>query len=225
MKQFVSVYLPAILFIGVCIALMLWPAPIAYLRTFIEGHTFASYIAFVALIFTATVLMPVTAMPIVPVVAPIFGPFLTGVLSIVGWTTGAAVAFLLSRRFGRPLLARYVALSQLDEALERIPPETRFMTIVLIRMTLPVDIMSYALGLVRAIPFVPYLVATAIGVTWFSFAFAYAGDAFFTRDHTALIAVGVSSLVLFVGCWVLLVHHARRHARPRTDSADTNQVC
>lgn len=214
MKQFVGVYLPALLFVVVCLGLVFWPAPIAYLRNFIEGHTVASYAAFVALIFVATVLMPVTAMPVVPVVAPVFGPFLTGVLSVLGWTAGAAVAFLLARRFGRPLLARYVPLGQLDTALERIPPETRFMTIILIRMTLPVDIMSYALGLVRAVPFVPYLIATAIGVTWFSFAFAYAGNAFFTMNRPLLLVVGSTSLVLFIVCWVLLLRSARRHAAP-----------
>lgn len=224
MKQFISVYLPALLFIGVCLVLALWPAPIAYLRTFIEGHTFASYAAFVGLIFAATVLMPVTAMPVVPVVAPIFGPFLTGVLSVIGWTTGAAVAFLIARRFGRPLLSRYVPLNQLDDALARIPPETRFMTIVLIRMTLPVDIMSYALGLVVAIPFVPYLIATTVGVTWFSFAFAYAGNALFTMNRSVLVLVVLTSLALFVACWVLLLRRARRHIHMGETETDSKHV-
>jgi len=211
MGRILGVYLPAAVFVGVCILFALWPAPIYHLRVFIEGHTFASYVVFVFMLFVATVFMPVTIMPVIPVVAPIFGPFLTGVLSVIGWTAGAAVAFLLARAFGRPILERFVPLQKLDEAIAKVPPETRFFTIILIRMTLPVDIMSYALGLSASIAFWPYLAATALGVTWFSFAIAYMGDAFFSQNKFVLLAVGVSSLVLFVLSWAILIRHTKRH--------------
>lgn len=211
MGRILGIYLPAAVFVGMCILFALWPAPIYHLRVFIEGHTLASYSVFVLLLFVATVCMPVTIMPIIPVVAPIFGPFLTGVLSVIGWTAGAAVAFLIARTFGRPILERFVPLRKLDEAIAKVPPETRFFTIVLIRMTLPVDIMSYAIGLSTSIAFWPYLAATVIGVTWFSFAIAYMGDAFFSQNKFVLITVAATSLVLFVLSWAILIRHTRRH--------------
>lgn len=213
MNSTFGVYLSLGLFLGACAVLVFWQTPVMYLRGLIIGHDVASYSVFVLLLVGATVFMPVSVLPLIHVVAPIFGPFLTGVLSIIGWTLGAAGAFGIARWCGRPLLERFMSLAKVDRAVAHISSETRFLTIVLLRMTLPVDIVSYALGLSRSVAFAPYIVATIIGVSYFSFAFAYLGDALFAK-HTGFAALlGGGSLVLFLVCWAILIRHMRTHKR------------
>ena len=62
------------------------------------------------------------------------------------------------------------------EKFERlIPEENIFWSIVFFRMAIPVDILSYLLGLFSHIKFRTYALATVIGVIPFAFVFAYAG--------------------------------------------------
>lgn len=213
MTQQWNIYLSLGLFLGASIVLVFWQMPVVYLRGLIIGHDVASYSVFVLLLVGATVFMPVSALPLIPVAAPLFGPFLTGVLSIIGWTLGAAGAFGVARWCGRPLLERCMPLAKIDAAVARISPETRFLTIVLLRMTLPVDITSYALGLSRSIAFTPYIAATVIGVSYFSFAFAYLGDALFAQRTGFAALLGGVSLALFLICWTILIRHMRTHKK------------
>lgn len=76
-------------------------------------------------------------------------------------------------------------------------------------MVVPVDIASYALGLVKGIGFFEYMITTIIGVAYFSFVFAYLSSAVFAGDILFFSALGVVSAVLFYGCWAILMRHAR----------------
>ncbi len=85
------------------------------------------------------------------------------------------------------------------EALEkRIPKRNIFWLVVLWRMAVSVDVLSYVLGLVSKISFQDYVLATAIGVTPFGFFFAYAGilPAWY-QVVVLLMATGVLALVLY----------------------------
>lgn len=210
MQRFLTTYLPVILFVGAMIALYVWDAPLAYLTDLTHAHAGVSHLAFVLLLFIATVFAPITVLPMVPVLAPVFGPFVTGVLSIIGWTSGAMVAFLISRHFGRPIAQQFISLSELDKAIGHIPENTRFFMIVLLRMAIPVDAMSYALGLVRTISFWNYTIATMIGVAWFSFIFAYAGTAYLDSQWALLIGISAVSIVLFLASWFILLRHYKK---------------
>jgi len=159
---------------------------------------------YVLLLTLAIVLMPVTVMPLIPVAAAVIGPLPTAILSVIGWTLGGAIAFLISRSIGRPVLGRFISLEKVDALANRFPADTRFLVIVLLRMTLPVDVVSYALGLSTTIGFWEYTAATFIGVIWFSFAFAYAGDALLQGNLPLVIELIGLSLVIFVGSWYLI---------------------
>jgi len=50
-----------------------------------------------------------------------------------------------------------------------------FWTVALLRIIVPVDILSYAIGLFSEMNSTPFFFATLIGVTPFAFIFAYAG--------------------------------------------------
>ena len=102
------------------------------------------------------------------------------------------------------MLSRFVSLEKLDSLVELFPKDTRFLVVVLLRLTLPVDLVSYALGLTKTLGFVEYSLGTLVGVTWFSFAFAYLGDALLSGNMPLLIELGGASLVIFLTGWYLL---------------------
>lgn len=203
-SRIITTYIPAALFVAVSIALFFWREPVMHLTTFVEGNTLVSYVTFVLLLASATVFMPVTVLPAIPMMAPVFGPFVTGVLSIVGWTLGAVGAFLIARHLGRPVLGAFTPLEKLDRMAARVPDRAHFFVVVLLRMTFPVDIMSYVIGIVSPIKLIPYTIATIIGVSWFSFAFAYLGNAIFMGDMLTVQVFAAISVVVFLAGWYTL---------------------
>lgn len=202
-------YAPIIGFIAMCAVLTLWDAPVIYLTALLSGMGPAAYIAFVLLLVLAVVFAPLTVMPLIPMAAMTLGPLATALLSIVGWTLGAVISFLIARYVGRPFFARFVSLDAIDAFTASLPPRTRFLAIVLVRLTTPVDIASYALGLAKGIGLIEYTLATAIGVTWFSFAFAYLGEALIEGNMLLLTQLGIASALVFGGAGYLLKKRSR----------------
>ncbi len=120
----------------------------------------------------------------------LFGTFWGGLLSWISVLVSAALCFGLARRWGRPLVERVVSPRALRRAdglflrhgafavlLARLLPFTAF------------DLLSFAAGL-TPMRLLPFLVATAIGMTPAIFLMAWAGD------------LGESSPRAFVG-WTL----------------------
>ncbi|HET9641417.1 MAG TPA: VTT domain-containing protein, partial [Candidatus Paceibacterota bacterium] len=93
----------------------------------------------------------------------------------VGWTIGASVAFSIARRYGLPLVIRLVGERRAVDFRDRVPRTNLFASVILLRMLVPVDLLSYALGLFTDMSWRSYVVATALGVAPFGFYFAYAG--------------------------------------------------
>jgi uncharacterized membrane protein YdjX (TVP38/TMEM64 family) len=172
----------------------------------IDALGYLGYVFYITILVMAVVCAPVMVLPIIPLASQAFGPFLTGVLSVIGWTIGSVIAFSLARYGARPLLLRVVSLDRIEATAAKISPTTQFWGIVLMRHLLPVDVLSYALGLIPSIRFSTYLSATFFGVIWFSFAFAYLGEAMITQNiHMFTLFGGLSLAVLLIG-WYLLRH-------------------
>lgn len=187
------------------IGLLFWDAPIAYLSGLIGDNVVLSSFVFVVLLTLATVLAPIAILPAIPAIAVMMGPFLTGVLSVIGWTLGSVIAFLIARYAGKPLLERFFSFETIKKYEHMIPEDAQFITIVILRMLVPADILSYALGLTSTIRLWKYTLATLIGVSWFSFAFAYLGEAFYTNNINLLIVVIGGSLVVSLLGWYLIL--------------------
>lgn len=205
MKRLLVLVLPGVLFAFVALLLFQQDAFMDAATRFIKGdHLLISYIAFVLLLTIAVVCMPFTILPLVPLAASVFGPFVTSLLSIVGWTLGSIIAFLIARYLGRPFLQRFVSLDKLDEFVEMIPENAHFFFIVLLRLCLPIDLMSYALGLTKSLGFVQYSAATFVGVLWTSFSLPYLGTAILNGNMKVMLGLATVSLVIFVLGWYLL---------------------
>ena len=136
----------------------------------------------------ATVIAPLSFLPALPIAVTLWGSFIAALLSIIAWTLGAAIAYIIARRFGRPLVEHLVGKSRLEYFSRFLPTRYLFLAVVFLRMALPVDLLSYVLGLFNIMRFWPYVGATIIGITPFAFVFAYLADVPILFQFGALIA-------------------------------------
>lgn len=206
-----AAYIGGILMLVVSAASFFWDTPVRLLSDLVGEDIRTASVLFVFIMFLATVVAPLTTLPLVPLIAPVLGPFTTGLLSIIGWTLGAVVAFLIARHAGRPLLGKLISLEAIAQYETYIPQHARFWVIVMLRMMIPVDILSYALGLLSTVPLLEYTVATVIGISWFAFAFAYLGDAAIEQNYVLFAAIGALSLIILVFGWGYVLQRIRKN--------------
>ena len=80
-----------------------------------------------------------------------------------------------SRRFGKPFVEKVFSLDKLHSFENYFTNKNLFWTVVFLRMIMPVDVLSYALGLFSKIRAKSFFLSTLIGVTPFAFIFSYTG--------------------------------------------------
>jgi len=151
---------------------------------------------YVAITVLAIVVAPVSSLPLLPLAVGIFGWVGGALLSVVGWFIGATIAFELSRAYGKALLGRFVDIKPVETVTRQIPESYGFFGLVLLRMSVPVDILSYALGLFTTVPRRLYYLSTLVGIIPFAFIFAYVGSLSPILQLSAFLLAGT---VIFVG--------------------------
>jgi len=122
------------------------------------------------------VIAPINILPAIAIASVLWGWFTAAILTIIGWTIGAYIAFSLARRFGVPLITRFIKLDKLHEYEKKVDEDHIFWSIIVLRIVLPADLLSYALGLFSKIKTRKYILATAIGVTPLAFILSYLGS-------------------------------------------------
>ena len=143
------------------------------LRSAIILQGISGSIIYILIMITAVVVAPFETLPLLPVAVTIWGANLAAVFTIIGWSIGALIAFSLARSFGQRLVCRLASKYDIEEWKKLLPEKNIFWLIVLTRIVLPVDIISYAVGLFTKIHWLPYLSATLLGIIPFAFIFAY----------------------------------------------------
>lgn len=110
----------------------------------------------------------------VPLAANAFGPILTAIYSIIGWLVGSIIAFYLARRYGYGEIKESKICKKIESIERDMSQKKRYLLIILLRMSLPADVLSYALGLFSTISYSTFIGTTLIGITPFAFLFSYA---------------------------------------------------
>ncbi|NQV93119.1 TVP38/TMEM64 family protein [Candidatus Kaiserbacteria bacterium] len=186
-------------------------------REYVEGLLGDSKITvgmmYILIVITTTIFAPFAGLPLAPTTSIIIGPFLTAVCGVFGWTIGAVVAFFISRHLARPFLGRFVDLSRVEKYEKYIPEKHIFLWLVFLRIIVPVDILSYAIGLTRRIRFGEYVISTFIGVIPFSFIWAYSGYALIERDYAMFSIFSGAGLLLF---FMSLMYYYTRRSEKQT---------
>jgi len=166
--------------VGFIIALFILSSYIANLYIDeLKDFAFSNYktgvLVYIFIFTLSIVIAPISSLPLIPLASNVWGWQLAAIYSVVGWTIGDIIAFLLSRKYGKPLIKKLISLKEVERAEKFIPEHHIFISVVLLRMTLPSDGLSYALGLFSNIKFKTYVLATIIGSLPFAFVFAYLG--------------------------------------------------
>lgn len=162
------------------------------LYSLVADHAVTGILTYIALATLTTVVAPLSSAPLIPLASAMWGPIATAIASIIGWLLGSVIAFMLARKYGKSIVERLAPNTDIDAWQERIPERNLFWTIVLLRMAVPVDALSYALGLFSSVTPLTYTLATLIGITPFAFVWAYVGALPFTTQ----LAVGIIGLAL-----------------------------
>jgi len=132
-------------------------------------------IAYIFIVILAIVIAPISTVPLIPIASGLWGWFTAAILSIIGWAIGAQIAFHIARYFGKPLVEKFISIDKLTRFEGRFSKQNMFWTVVFLRIVIPVDILSYAIGLFSNIKSSIYFFATVIGILPFAFVLAYAG--------------------------------------------------
>ncbi|MCK4540095.1 TVP38/TMEM64 family protein [Candidatus Parcubacteria bacterium] len=128
---------------------------------------------FILVIMAAVVIAPFETLPLLPVAASFWGPNKAAFYAIIGWTFGSIIAFYIARVFGEKLVCKFANKIDIDKWRGKLPKKNLFWLVIFARFVLPVDIISYVVGLFTKMPFKWYLLATIIGITPFAFIFSY----------------------------------------------------
>ena len=139
------------------------------------GNDFRGVLIYILITIFAIVFAPVSMMPLIPVASNLYGVFYAAIINIVGWTIGSFIVFFICRRYGISIIKKFVSLEKIYKWEKRIPKKNVFVTLILLRMSVPVDILSYALSLLTKIDFKIYALTTIIGIIPFAFVFSYLG--------------------------------------------------
>ena len=145
------------------------------IKLFVTNDGPLGMIGYVFITIVAVVIAPISTLPLIPLAGILWGWIITALLSIIGWVIGSQVAFLLARKYGKPLIKKLVSLEKLEKIEKSLPERNIFWVVVLLRMTVPVDVLSYALGLFSNMTTTSYFFATLLGVAPFAFIFSYTG--------------------------------------------------
>jgi len=165
------------------------------------GKNIWGIVIYVLIIIIAIVIAPISSIPLLPVVSNIWGWKIAAAVSVVGWTIGSMLAFLIARVYGVRIVKRLVSLEGIHRLENKIPKEHLFLSVVFLRIVIPVDILSYALGLFSKIKFWPYTIATFIGVIPATVILAVLGTIPFIYQLIALLIVGI----LVVSSWIIQI--------------------
>lgn len=167
-----------------------------YLQSFIKKFPILGVLIYLFGLIVATVMGPVTLLPALPLAVTLWGPFLTAVLTSIGWTIGAIIAFNISKKYGRNVVNKFISDKQLRWIEGRIPSHNLFIAVIIFRIAVPVDFVSYALGLFTDMKLRSYTIATFVGTLPLCLALSYSVE----LPNNIKIWVAVAGVVLlFLG--------------------------
>jgi len=192
------------LFILVSLPFFFWDSQFDFLKEFLKSNPYYAPAIFIAVEILSIVVAPVVTLPLIPFMVGLIGSLATAIYATIGWTVGAIIAFLIARHFGRPLISKFVSLETIEKYEQRVSENTQFISLVLIRMVLPIDVISYAYGFFSGIAFWKYALATLIGTIPLTFVIAYAGGALISGQFSDLIYILVFGLIIFLVSWSVL---------------------
>ncbi len=158
------------------------------------NHGLKGMIIFVFFTITTVVIAPVSTIPLIPLAAQSWGWMNAALLTITGWGFGSTIAFFLGRRYGLKIIKKLIPIKKMQEFEKYIFKDNLFWSIVFLRVVLPVNLLSYYLGIFSKIDFKRYLLATLTGLIPLALLISYAGTLPWYLQSLALATI----LIIFI---------------------------
>ncbi len=165
-------FIGILIFIGVSFIIQ---RNIESFQNLLQDYKTAGIFIYILLGILSTVFAPLTSVPLIPLASNLYGWFLTGVYSIIGWFIGSLIAFYIARKYGKPYVKKLVSLNEIRGLEKTVSKKRKFWGLIFIRMFLPVDLLTYALGIFTNIGFRTFSITTFIGIIPFAFILSYLG--------------------------------------------------
>ena len=184
--------------------------------SWVEGWGTVGMVLFVLLYILATILfLPGSVLTLAG--GALFGPWLGGILCLVGATIGAGISFLIARHLAGDWVARRAG-GMVGRLLAGVEAEGwRFVAFVRLVPLFPFNLLNYALGLTR-IRLDHYLLASLIcmapgglAYAWLGYAGKEAASGSADAVRAGLWAVGLLSIALLLPRWIKQAREAKRH--------------
>lgn len=157
------------------------------------GNDLSGKFIYVGITTIAIVIAPISSVPLIAAAVSMWGLLMGIFLSVIGWFIGAIIVFELSRSFGQKLILSVISIRS-QEMLQRvISKDYTLVSLILLRMSVPVDVLSYALGLFSKVNRKDYYLSTALGIIPFAVVFAYLG-AIDYRFQLTMFALAIATI-------------------------------
>jgi len=169
--------------------------------------------SYVGIMMVSIVFAPLGTGFLLPVASNSYGPFLAAIYSIIGWTLGSVIAFWIAKTFRKKIYKDQVFVRRIQGYEKSIPKYQFYSLLILLRVALPIDLLSYALGFASTISYRAFFVTTLIGATPMTFVFTYAS----TSSVMVQILVSIFSTAVF-GTGLYFVYHKYLTDTHKTDS-------
>ncbi|KAG6390217.1 hypothetical protein SASPL_147949 [Salvia splendens] len=142
---------------------------------FMEGYGAAGYALFVA-VYAGLEILAIPAIPLTMSAGLLFGTFTGTIIVSISGTVAASVAFLIARYFARERILKLVKGNKKFLAIDKAIGENGFKVVTLLRLSplLPFSLGNYLYGL-TAVKFVPYVLASWLGMLPGTWAYVSAG--------------------------------------------------
>jgi uncharacterized membrane protein YdjX (TVP38/TMEM64 family) len=197
------------------------------LKQFIDHKPLQGVVVYIILNILDAVIAPGATLPLIPIAARAWGRVPAALVTTAGWTAGSLVAFYIARRWGSPIVKKLTSMERVKR-LQPYVPKNPFWSVVLLRLVVPMDVISYVLGLFTEMTGPTYALATALGLTPSAFILAYIGR---TPRAYDIIMFGIGGAVIG---WIIYstrrgapkparAASGARHHRPRSQTARSHR--
>ncbi|MGB7340475.1 MAG: VTT domain-containing protein [Phototrophicaceae bacterium] len=172
------------------------------LQQFIQDAGPWAPLAYITLKAITYIFAPLTSGPIQVIAGTLFGNLWLGVLyTLIGEVIGGSVSFLIARRFGRPMISRFVGpagMNQIDEFYKK--RMGGWVSLVLTRIVLfsVWDFLSYAAGLAESVRFRTYVFVSIFAGAIPTLFFVWIGTQAFEDPRSLFFIYGLVAVLILI---------------------------
>ena len=164
----------------------------------IQGYILSSrwsMLIYFLLIVAEIVVAPISLIPVIPLASALWGPIISFVITILGWTLGSIIAFILARKLGTPILEKLVSMKEIKRYHRFIPEKNLLSWVIITRIFIPIDIMSYAIAIFTKIDVKKFALGTFIGFIPITLILSFFGG-IPSEAKIVLIVIGIILILL-----------------------------